>query len=141
MSHSPGWTLFYVCTWLFGQISFFLHNSQFITFPTQSCLVLYSFCDSLLHPIMWLIVSSLSPLHLLFCCDIYFCFNIVCPYSVLLCCYYKKRFSSFLRFLFRSHVQVFSSEILRVNQPEYRYCCFSSHFCFLATDVLFISML
>ena len=37
----------------------FLHNSQWITFPTQSCLVLYSFCASLLHSlIMWLIVSS-----------------------------------------------------------------------------------
>ena len=48
----------------------FLHNSQWITFPTQSCLVLYSFCANLLHSlIMWVIVSSLSPhnLHLLFC--------------------------------------------------------------------------
>ena len=49
----------------------FLLNSQWITLPTQSCLVLYSFCVNLLHSIiMWLIVSSLSPhnLHLLFCC-------------------------------------------------------------------------
>ena len=49
----------------------FLHISQWITLPTQSCLTLYSFCASLLHSlIMWLIVSSLSPhsLHLLFCC-------------------------------------------------------------------------
>ena len=49
----------------------FLHNSQWITLPSQSCLVLYSFCANLLHSlIMWLIVSSLSPhnLHLLFCC-------------------------------------------------------------------------
>ena len=38
----------------------FLYNSQWITFPTQSCLVLSSFCSSLLHSlIMWLIVSSL----------------------------------------------------------------------------------
>ena len=27
----------------------FLHNSQWITLPTQSCLVLYSFCTNLLH--------------------------------------------------------------------------------------------
>ena len=49
----------------------FLHISQWITLPTQSCLVLYSFCANLLHSlIMWLMVSSLSPhsLHLLFCC-------------------------------------------------------------------------
>ena len=48
----------------------FLHISQWITLPTQSCLALYSFCANLMHSlIMWLIVSSLSPhsLHLLFC--------------------------------------------------------------------------
>ena len=49
----------------------FLHNSQWISLPTQSCLVLYSFCANLLHSlIMWLMISSLSThnLHLLFCC-------------------------------------------------------------------------
>ena len=49
----------------------FLHNSQRISLPTQSCLVLYSFGANLLNsPIMWLFVSSLSPhnQHLLFCC-------------------------------------------------------------------------
>ena len=49
----------------------FLHNSHWITLPTQWCLVLYSFCTNWLHSLnMWLIVSSLS-LHnqrLLFCC-------------------------------------------------------------------------
>ena len=47
-----------------------LHISQWITLPTQSCHVLYSFCANLLHSlIMCLMVSSLSPhsLHLLFC--------------------------------------------------------------------------
>ena len=46
----------------------FLHISQGIALPTQSCLTLYSFCANLQHSlIMWLIVSSLSPhsLHLL----------------------------------------------------------------------------
>ena len=62
-----------LCTYyLFVWSNFiFLHDSQWITLPTQSCLVLYSFCDNLLHSlIMWLIVSSLSPhnLYLLFCC-------------------------------------------------------------------------
>ena len=48
----------------------FLHNSQWITLPTQSCLVLYSLCPNLLLILMWLIVSSLSPhnLHQLFYC-------------------------------------------------------------------------
>ena len=48
----------------------FLHISQFITLPTQSCLALYSFCASLLNSlIILLMVSSLLPqsLHLLFC--------------------------------------------------------------------------
>ena len=46
-----------------------LHNSQSITFPTHSYLVLYSFWASLQHLlIMWLTVSSVSPykLHLQF---------------------------------------------------------------------------
>ena len=68
----------------------FLHNSEWIALPTQLCLVLYSFCASLLHSlIMWLIISSLSldKLHLLFCCLIYSCFDMVGPYGVILCCY------------------------------------------------------
>ena len=40
----------------------FLHNSQWITFPTLSYLILYSFCGSLLHSLtMWLIILFLSP--------------------------------------------------------------------------------
>ena len=48
----------------------FLHIPLLITLPTQSCLVLYFFCANLLHSLMWLIVSSISPhnQHLLFCC-------------------------------------------------------------------------
>ena len=48
----------------------FLHISQWIILPTQSCLALYSLCANLLHSlIMGLMVSSLLPhsLHLLFC--------------------------------------------------------------------------
>ena len=51
----------------------FWYISQWLTLPTQSSLVLYSFCANLLHSlIMWLIISSLWPdnLHLLFCCDL-----------------------------------------------------------------------
>ena len=49
----------------------FLHNSQLITLPTKSYLVLYSLWATLLHSLnMWLIVLSLSPhnLRLLICC-------------------------------------------------------------------------
>ena len=48
----------------------FLRISQRITFPIQTCLVLYSFTANLLYSlIMWVIVSFLWPhnLHLLFC--------------------------------------------------------------------------
>ena len=53
----------------------FVHISQWITLPTQSCLVLYLFSANLLNSlIMWLMVSSLSPhsLHLLFGCVLSF---------------------------------------------------------------------
>ena len=49
----------------------FLHKFPVDHLPTQSCLVLYSYCANLQHSIiMWLIVSSLSlhKLHLLFSC-------------------------------------------------------------------------
>ena len=59
--------IYHVLAWSYLN---FLYISQWITLPSQSCLVLYSFCANLLHSLsMWLIVSSLSPhsLHLLFC--------------------------------------------------------------------------
>ena len=49
----------------------FLHNSQWITLPTESCLFLCSLCANLLHSlIMWLILLALSKhsLPLQFCC-------------------------------------------------------------------------
>ena len=47
----------------------FVYNSLRISYPTQSCLVLYSFCANLLHSLtIRLIVSSLSPLNVLFYC-------------------------------------------------------------------------
>ena len=63
-----GLCMYHLFVWSHLNIS---HNSQWITLPTQSCLVLYTFCANLLHSlIMWLLVSSISPhnLHLLFCC-------------------------------------------------------------------------
>ena len=49
----------------------YLHISQWITLPNQSCLALYSFCANLLHSLIrWLMVSFLllHSLHLLFGC-------------------------------------------------------------------------
>ena len=74
----------------------FLHISQWITWPTQLCLVLYSFCTNLLHLlIMWFMVSSLSPhnLHLLFCwvLSIIIIINIVIWHSQTLCVKKRRR--------------------------------------------------
>ena len=63
-----GLCIYHLFVW--SNLNFF-HIFQWITLPTQSCLVLYSFCANLLHLlIMWLMVLSLSPhnQHLLFCC-------------------------------------------------------------------------
>ena len=63
-----GFCIYHLLVWLNLN---FLHISQWITLPTQSCLTLYSLCAHLLRSlIIWLMVSSLSPhsLYLLFCC-------------------------------------------------------------------------
>ena len=63
-----------------------LHNSKRITFPTRSSLFLYSFCASLLHSlIMWLTVSSLSPLGLV--CWVSWHFNLGRSFNVKSCLY------------------------------------------------------
>ena len=65
---SAGLSIYHLFVW--SNLNF-LHISQWITLPTQSCLVLYYFCANLLLSlIIWLMVSSLTPhcLHLLFCC-------------------------------------------------------------------------
>ena len=74
----------------------FWQNSEWITFPTQLCLVLYSLCANLLHSlIMWLIVSSLSTYnqHLLFCCILSILALIWSVLTTFVLCCYKKKFS------------------------------------------------
>ena len=81
----------------------FLHISQWITLPTQSCLALYSFCSNLLHSlIVWLIVSSLSlhNLHLLFCCVLSILALIWLVFMALLCAAIRRDFVSLLKFPF-----------------------------------------
>ena len=87
-----GYTYIY---YLFAWSNFnFLHNSQKITLPTQSCLVLCTFCANLLHSlIMSLMVSSLSShnLHSAFLLRlIYSCFDLISPYCIVFCCYSEK---------------------------------------------------
>ena len=117
----------------------FLYISQWITLPTQSCLVLYSFCANLLHLlIMWLMASSLSlhSLHLLFCCVLSILALIWLVLMALFCAAIRRHSVSLLKFLFLSHVQVLSCEMLfisRLNRPQ---SCFPSHFCFLVIVIL-----
>ena len=87
----------------------FLYNSQWITFPTQSYLVLYSFCTNLLHLfIMWLIISPPHNLHQLFCCILSIFALTYLNLMVLLCVVIRRDSASLLRVPFLSHVQVFS---------------------------------
>ena len=81
----------------------FLHNSKWIIFPTQSYLVLYSFCANLLHLlIMWLIVLSLllHNLHLLFYCVLSILAFIWLVLMALICAAIRRDSVSLLRFLF-----------------------------------------
>ena len=88
-----------------------LHISHWITLPTQSCLALYSFCANLLHSLMWLIVSSLSP-HSLFCCVLSILALIWLVLMALSCAAIRMDSVSLLRFPFLSQVQVFWCEMI-----------------------------
>ena len=89
----------------------FWHISQWITFPTQSYLVLNSFCANLLHSlIMRLMVSTLSPhnLNLLFCCVLSILALIWLVLIALFCAAITRESVSLLKRAFLSHVHVFS---------------------------------
>ena len=89
----------------------FLHNSQWITLPTQSCLVLYSLFSNLLYSlIISLIISSVSShQNLLFCALSIFSFDI--DRMALFCAAIKRDSVSLLSFHFLGLVLVFSCEI------------------------------
>ena len=96
----------------------FLHISQWITLPTQSCLLLYSFCANLRHLLSkWLMVPSLSPhsLHLLFCCVLSILALIGLVLPALFCAAIRRDSVSLLKFPFLSHVQVWSCEMLFIS--------------------------
>ena len=106
----------FVCMYLY-----FLHISQWITLPSQSCLVFYSFCANLLHSlIMPLMVSSLSQhsLHLLFCWVLSILALIWLVLTALFCAAIRRDSVSPLRFPFLSHAQVLSCEILFISHSN-----------------------
>ena len=97
----------------------FLQISQWITLPTQSCLVLYSFCAHLLHSlIMWLIVSSLSSHNLpfLFCCVLSILSLIWVVLMTLFYAAIRRDSVSLLKFPFLNHGQDFLSESSQVSR-------------------------
>ena len=103
----------------------FLCNFQWISFLTQSCLVLYSFvlncCIRLLCD--WSFRLSPHNLRLLFCSlSIYSIFVMIGSYGVVLCCYKE-------RLTFLSHIQVFSRVMFLISRLKHRKNCFSTHFC------------
>ena len=105
-----GLCMYHLFVWSYLNFS---HNSQWITFPTQSSLLLTSLYANLLYSLfMWLIVSHLSPrnLYLLFCCVFFYsCFDIVL--MALFCAVVRRDSVSLLRFSFLCHVHVFSWKI------------------------------
>ena len=106
-----GLRIYYLFVW--SNLNFFL-ISQWITLPTQSCLVLYYFCANLLHSlIMWLMLSSLSPhsLHLLICCVLSILVLIWLVLMVLFCAAIRRDSVSLLKFTFLSHIQIFLCEM------------------------------
>ena len=96
----------------------FWHISQWIILPTQSCLVLYSFCANLQHSlIMWLMVSFLSPrsLHLPFYCILSILALTWLVLMALFCAAIMRDSVSLLKFLFLSLVLDFSCEMLFIS--------------------------
>ena len=104
----------------------FLHISQWITLPTQSCLVLYSFCANLLHLLTWLMVSSLSPhsRHLLFCCVLFILALIWLVFAALFCPAIWRDSVPLLNFPFLSQVHVFWCEMLFISCLKCPSSCF-----------------
>ena len=102
----------------------FLHISQWITLPTQSCLALYSRANLQHSLIMWLVVSSLSPhsLHLLFCCVLSILALIWLVLIALSCTAIRRDSVSFLRFLFLARSRFFWCEMFyNNNNNNYNY--------------------
>ena len=118
----------------------FLHISQWITLPTQSCLVLYLFLlrnyAAFAYNVIYSFISDTASLHLLFCCVLSILALIWLVLMALFCAAMRRDSVSLLEFAFLSHVQVLSCEMLFINRLKRPWTCFSSHFCFLVFVIL-----
>ena len=82
-----------------------LNNYQWIIFPAQSCILLNSFCVSLLLSfIIWLSISSLY-YHIIYTCHFVVYYQFLLWYNWFLC----HCFVLLFRFLFLNHVQIILS--------------------------------
>ena len=117
LGHMLGLCIYHLFAW--SNLNF-LHISQWISLPSKSCLVLYSFCANLLHSLMIVrvIVSYLWPhnLHLLFCWVLSILALIWLVLMVLSCAAIRRVSISLLRFPFLSQVQVFWCEMLLISR-------------------------
>ena len=145
MSRYWGRILACACTiYKYYQISVSVTIPKKITSSTQSCLVLYPFCASLLGSlIIWLMLLSLSS-HNQYLRIIYIRFKVIGLYGVLLllllllcvcvcvcvCAEIIRDSISLKRFLIRCHVHVFLSEISPICRLKYPYSCFFFPFLF-----------
>ena len=116
-----------------------MHISHWIALPTQSCIILYSFCANLLHSlIMWLIVSFLSPhsQHVLF----YWVLSIHTLIWLVLMALFgaaiRRDSVSLLKFPFLSQIQILSREMLFMSRLMLFFFLFFPRFCFLAIVIL-----
>ena len=99
----------------------FLHISQWITLPIQSCLDLYSFCANLLHSLITrLMISSLSPhsLHLLFRCVLSILALIWLVLMALFCATFRRDYYYYY------HYYCFIVFIININIVDWSLCVF-----------------
>ena len=137
---------FWLCIYnLFVRSEFnFLFSFFLTTFPTQSYLVIYSLCASLLHSLnMWSTVSSLSSkstseimLHL-----IYFYFDMIGPYDVVLVLLLEEIQFLSKGFSFSASSTYLPCVMSLVNRLIHPVSCLSFHVCFQVISVLLILVL
>ena len=112
-----------------------LHNSQWIIFPTQSSIVLFSVCACSPHSLINRFISFFTkPTLEIFLRIINFRFVTISPYSIIL--YWDS--VPLLIFLPFCHVQVISCAIYSICYLKYPYSCFSPDFCLLFVVLLFL---
>ena len=112
-----GLCIYYLFVWSNLNV---LHDSQWITLPTQSCIVLHSYCAifgiHLLCDWSFRLFTISSIHHLQFCCVLSIRALIWLVLPVLFCAAVRRNSVSLLSFPFLNQVQVFSWEMLFINR-------------------------